>query len=180
MVNDTFIGARAGSWRQEKILQPSMVTFPFPWILQSLCTTFPSSGQVWVGGRALSFQTWTAHDELGAIGTCWYTEVIDNPLLMSLTPGFPQITEYFSHSLIITSSSVKEEVCKFYPFFCQIFVSFIFFQSVCQKKSIAREKKRKQVDPFIVTVQKRLFVLETKMVASDFFPPLSGYINFCY
>lgn len=145
MVSDTFIGARAGSWRQEKILQPSMVTFPFPWILQSLCTTFPSSGQVWVGGRALSFQTWTAHDELGAIGTCWYTEVIDNPLLMSLTPGFPQITEYFSHSLIITSSSVKEEVCKFCPFFCQIFVSFIFFKVYVRRNQLLEKRKENKL-----------------------------------
>lgn len=145
MVNDTFIGARAGSWRQEKILQPSMVTFPFPWILQSLCTTFPSLGQAWVGGRALSLQTWTAHDELGGTGTCWYAEVIDSPLLMSLTPGLPQITEYFSHLQIIKSSRVKKEVCKFYPFLCQIFSFFSFFKVDVRRNQLPEKRKENKL-----------------------------------
>lgn len=48
-------------------MQPSMVTFLFPWILQSLCTTFPALGQIWVGGRALFLQAWMTHNELGGI-----------------------------------------------------------------------------------------------------------------
>lgn len=102
------------------------------------------------------------------------------PLPMSLAPGFPQRSEFFSYSKLIVSSSiysVKAEVCEFYPFPCQII---LFLKLDVKRNQLPREKQRKQVDPFIVTVQKHLFVLGTKMVASDFFPPFSGYINFSY
>lgn len=38
-----------------------------------------------------------------------------------------------------------------------------------KRNQLSKEKKRKQVDPFIVTIQKHLFVFRTKLVASDFF-----------
>lgn len=151
MVNDTFIGARAGSWRQEKILQPSMATFLFSWILQNLWTTFPASRQAWVCGRVMLFQAWMAHHELGEIWTPWYAEVIETSLLMPLAPGFPQRSEFSSHSKLIVSSSiysVKAEVCEFWPSparFGVFLITFLFkivfiFKRGRQKKSIAYRK----------------------------------------
>lgn len=65
------------------------------------------------------------------------------------------------------------------PNFGCFFFLFFFF-SKWMSEEINCWRKENKLILFIVTVQKRLFVLGTKMVASDFFPPLSGYINFCY
>jgi len=99
---------------------------------------------------------------------------LTHPLSISLAPGFPQRSEFFSHSELIMSSSiysVKAEVREFYPFPCQIF---LFLKVDVKRNQLPREKKRKQVDPFLVAVPKHLFVLGTKMgQATFFYPPVA-------
>lgn len=181
MVNDTFIGAKAGSWRREKILQPSTVTFLFPWILQSLCTTFPASGQVWVGGRALFFQPWVAHNDLGGIWSPWYAEVIDTSLAdVTGTRISPKIWILWPFKVNCVFQYLQRQGRGVWILPLPLPEFSFFLKADVKRNQLPREEKRKQVDPCIATVQKHLFVLGTKMVASDFFPPRSGYINFCY
>lgn len=156
-----------------------MVTFLFPWILQRLCTTFPAPGHVWVGGRSCSCRLGCCIMNLVRFELFGMLKSLTHPFLMSLAPGIPQRSEFFSLSKLITSSSiysVKAEVHEFYPFPCQIFL----FLKKWMSKKINCLEKRKQADPSIVTLQKHLFILGTKMEASDSFPPCNGYINFCY